>query len=473
MTRRGQTTLASLALVIACSTTLALRPPGEAPGAGTADADPAAGPIADEPASRRPTPFRAADLAAGEEAAALPAVLLARLPVTRAALALPVRPPEGIPGAEAGGSSRGRLYELVPASELPAGLAGPLRVEYSLDAELTERVFGVLERGRVELGHVIVLEPASGRVLAYASTDIERFPPTRTYPAASLVKVITAAAALERDPERARLPCRFQGSPYRLTRGRLDPPRSGNTVSLEHALATSNNQCFAQLAVHALGSGPLREAIARFGWLAAPAPGHEAGELLEAGEDRYALGRLGCGLEGCRITPLHAAQLAAVLAHGERVAPRWIDRILDADGREVPLPARGAPRRVVSSERAAELRQMLAETTARGTARSAFRDRRGRPRLGAVRVAGKTGSLSGTDPRGRYEWFTGAAPAERPTIAVAVVVVQSQRWWRSASQIAADVLAEIFCADRSCDGALAERFARASAGGSPGRLAAH
>jgi hypothetical protein len=471
LTRRGQATLAGLGLCIACSATLALRPGGEAPAAAAAALADEQRPVAAAPpegASLFPEPGTAE--ASGAEAAR--AALFARLPVTRAALALPARPPEGSGAeADAAGARRGRLYEMVPASELAPGREGLLRVEYTLDAELTERVFGVLERGHIELGHVIVLEPASGRVLAYASTDIQRFPPTRIYPAASLVKVITAAAALEHDPERARLPCRFQGSPYRLTPARLDPPRRGSTVTLERALATSNNQCFAQLAVHALGFVPLREAIGRFGWLAVPAPGHQAGEM-DAAEDRYAVGRLGCGLEGCRITPLHAAQLAAVLARGERVAPRWIERVLDAEGNEIPLPPPGATRPVLSPERAAELREMLAETTARGTARSAFRDRRGRPRLGSVRVAGKTGSLSGTNPRGRYEWFAGAAPVEHPSVAVAVVVVQSHTWWRSASQIAADVLAEIFCAGRTCGPEQARRFTSAAASSSAGSLAA-
>ena len=35
-------------------------------------------------------------------------------------------------------------------------------------------------------------------------------------------------------------------------------------------------------------------------------------------------------------------------------------------------------------------------------------------KLGDVRVAGKTGNLSGKDPKGRYEWFMGVAPAESP-----------------------------------------------------------
>ena len=93
-------------------------------------------------------------------------------------------------------------------------------------------MFDVLEDARVGLGNVIVMDPNQGRVLAYASTDAVRFPPTRSYPAASLVKVITAAAALDRAPAAARLPCRFNGSPYRLTASRLDPPARGREITL-------------------------------------------------------------------------------------------------------------------------------------------------------------------------------------------------------------------------------------------------
>ena len=124
-------------------------------------------------------------------------------------------------------------------------------------------VFRVLRQGRVELGHAIVMDPKSGRVLAYASTDLERFPPDRAYPAASLVKVITAAAALHHAPEDSQDSCRTVGNPYRLTPSRVDPPPGGRTVSLRRALATSNNQCFAQLAVHHVGRPNLLGAIDR------------------------------------------------------------------------------------------------------------------------------------------------------------------------------------------------------------------
>ncbi len=350
-----------------------------------------------------------------------------------------------------------RLVEFVPVPDGYDDLNGPLRVEYSIDSELTSRIFRILRLGRVKRGHVIVLDPQTGRVLAYASTAPEEFPPTRSYPAASLIKVVTAAAALELVPEEARRPCLFRGSPYRLTASRVRRPRSGREISLRGALATSNNQCFAQLAVGSLGVSAMFSAIDRFGWLDAAALGHDAGSATP-GESDYDLGRLGCGLAGCRITPLHAARLAATLATGEDLEPWWVDRVLDADGQQLELPARDPSQRVMRKELADELRSMLVRTTTRGTARSAFRDRRGRPKLGSIRVSGKTGNLSGTDPKGRYEWFIGTAPAERPSIAIAVLQVHGHLWWMKSSEIASEVLSEIFCEHRQCSAERARRY---------------
>jgi len=404
---------------------------------------------APEPAIPEPAP----DVAAPPQTAALgppPQTVIEHVPVSRRALDLRVTDSTGADqGVASDQDVRGRLYESVSVGSLAKAQRNPIRVEYTLDAELTRAVFKTLDRGRVKYGNVVLLDPATGHVLAYASTDEDHFPPTRNYPAASLVKVITAAAALDVAPEKARLPCRFRGSPYRLTPARIDPPRAGNTVSLERALATSNNQCFAQLAVHAVGQSALMNAISRFGWLEAPAPAHSAGSA-DPGEDRYDFGKLGCGLAGCRITPLHAAQLAATLAHGELVAPRWIESVVDARGTELPLADSVAPRRVVSAGVADALREMLVETTRSGTARRAFRKRNGAALLGPVAVAGKTGSLTGKNPGGRYEWFIGAAPADDPRIAIAVVMVQGDLYWRTASQVAASVLEAVFCQKGVC-----------------------
>jgi hypothetical protein len=383
-----------------------------------------------------------------------PEPVLERLPASREAFAAALASADWMPRPAAPGA---RLWEALPAPADRPDLVTPLRVEYTLDPELTDRVFRLLATSHVDLGHVLVMDPATDELLVYASTDVTRFPPTGTYPAASLIKVVTAAAALEHAPGAAKRPCRFDGSPYRLTPQRVHPPKRGTEVSLSKALATSNNQCFAQLAVNSIGPAGMLDVIRRFGLLEVPAPAHAAGEADDPGEDEFALGRLGCGLAGCRITPLHAARLAGTLADGRLDAPRWMSRVVDGSGRDLPLPAGAESRRVLSETLAASMREMMVETTVRGTARRAFHPR-GRPLIPGVRVAGKTGSLSGRAPAGRYEWFIGVAPAERPRIAVAVVVVQGSVWHRSASQVSAQVFRELFCSESGCSADAVSRW---------------
>jgi len=410
----------------------------EAVGA-TPSAETTAAPREDAPAS--------ASAPAPAARAVVPEAVLAHLPDARDL----VHPAAELRAARAVKASATHPDEPALSELVDGGAAapGPLRVEYTLDPGLTRRVVDLLDQRRVSLAHVIVMDPTDGRVLSYVSSDPEHFPPSRTYPAASLIKVVTAAAALHHDRPRAEQPCHFLGSPYVLTPARINPPRSGQTVTLERALATSNNQCFAQLAVHALGSAAMTDAILRFGFLQPPAPGHEAGHI-EPGTDSYDLGKLGCGLAGTWITPLHAAQLAATLAEGRLVQPRWIARVLDAEGHELALPGQRPARQVMTPGLAAELRGMLVETTESGTARRGFRGRHGESLLGPVRVAGKTGTLNGSDPAGRYEWFAGVAPADDPKVAIAVVVVQQRRWSLHASQIAGEVLADVFCGETGC-----------------------
>lgn len=360
-------------------------------------------------------------------------------------------------------NAQGRLFEKLSLPELGSNR---LQVEYTFDAALAQQVEAILDRAQAEYAHILVSDVKTGRLLAYASTDRTNFPPTRTYPAASLVKVVTTAAAMRHAPDALQRECRYQGSPYRLTPSRVDPPEQGSEISFQRALATSNNQCFAQLAVHAIGAQALIETMRNFGLLAIPAVGHAAGQisLSESGseandaESRYELGELGSGLSGLRITPLHALQLAMTISDGMLREPYWIARVSDTEGRELSLPVLQAPARVLSEEEAARLRAMMVETTQAGTARRAFRARSGHTLLDPVRVAGKTGSLSGTNPSGRYEWFIGAAPAEAPSVAVAVVVVQGNVWLRSASQIAAEVLRELFCPRGVCETEAAQRF---------------
>jgi cell division protein FtsI/penicillin-binding protein 2 len=83
---------------------------------------------------------------------------------------------------------------------------------------------------------------------------------------------------------------------------------------------------------------------------------------------------------------------------------------------------------------------MMELTVSRGTAHGAFFDQAGNAFLPGIAVAGKTGTLTAESPYRGYTWWVGFAPAERPTIAVAALVVNSPRWRIKASYVAREAL---------------------------------
>ncbi len=332
-----------------------------------------------------------------------------------------------------------------------------IEVEYTVDPELEQRIRDVLAARGVALGHVVVMDPASGEVFAYVSTDPVAFPATRAYPTASLMKLVTAAALLRNAPEAVERDCRYVGSPYRLRPDPLEAPSTGWIDPFWRAMAISNNQCFARLAMRDLGEQALLDEMRRAGLLESPAPRHPPGRV-DPIDEPLDVGRLGSGLAGSFVTPLGAARLAALLADGELVRPWWIARIKDAQGDPLLAPGREEPRRVWPSEVVDALRANLVDVTENGTASRAFHDESGAPLLGDVAVAGKTGTLSGTNPEGRYRWFVGLAPADEPRVAIATVVVNDEAPGHGASEVAAAALHRVFCPEGACDPLHAERL---------------
>ncbi|MEM7411000.1 MAG: penicillin-binding transpeptidase domain-containing protein [Myxococcota bacterium] len=384
-------------------------------------------------------------------------------PVTTMALAaalghLPpgVRPPEGtVILREERGTYGPRLIEQLPVTA-PGGGA-PYEIEYTVDPTIDAEMRAVLAEKEVTLGHVILMDPHTGEVFSYVSTDPTVFPATGTYPTASLMKVVTAAAVLQHAPRAAKRNCRWDGNPWIVEEEQLEPPETGGRLdSLADSLAISNNQCFARLAVHDLGEKKLVREMEVAGLFEPPAAHHLPGRVEEI-EDDLALGYLGSGLGGSFVSPMAAARLAALFASGNLVQPYWVARVRDARGQLLANPPHPAPESVWPEPVAHSLRQWMIDVTARGTAKSAFRDEEGVPLLGDIAVAGKTGTLRGTEPEGRYQWFIGLAPAEAPRLAISAVVV-NEEGMSSAAQVAGAALARLFCFEGTCHPARVERL---------------
>src|SRR5215469_13478334 len=149
MLLRGWLTLIGLTAILSVFATVLAR--GVYAGSPSGQAAPPAPP---PPAAQSATPDVAlAPPSAEPPPSPIPAEVLAHLPVAR---------------------DEEALFELLPSPPGEAAIASPLKVEYTFDPRLTRRIFDLLSEQGVHLANIVVMDPATGRLLAYVSTDTQR-----------------------------------------------------------------------------------------------------------------------------------------------------------------------------------------------------------------------------------------------------------------------------------------------------------
>jgi cell division protein FtsW (lipid II flippase) len=269
------------------------------------------------------------------------------------------------------------------------------------------------------------------------------------YPPGSTFKVVTALAALRKDPGLATrtFECKLlpDGRTGNRVRGRLvrdDPTvtRPHGTVNLDKGIRHSCNAYFAQLATYGVGSEALLKTAQLFG---IPVARPNTARALET-----ALPQAAYGQGQVIATPLQMARVAATVAdQGRMPEVRWIQaeegarRLQPATtpsagtGAAGAAPAGAAPAMPVLDAAETEIiaRAMRGVVT-EGTA-AAF--------LSGVQppMAGKTGTAEVQDKRS-HSWFIGFAPfgTGGRRIAVAVIVEHGGYGGRLAAPAAGEIV---------------------------------
>ncbi|HEY7209410.1 MAG TPA: FtsW/RodA/SpoVE family cell cycle protein [Bryobacteraceae bacterium] len=291
---------------------------------------------------------------------------------------------------------------------------------------------------RGEKGAAVVMNAATGDVLAFASwplpsmeapNDDELLDRARygEYPPGSTFKLVTAAAALERDAHAAQRTFRCSrlsdGRVGVVIRGWRRPVRDDvgdrvhGVLDLPQAITVSCNAYFAQLGVSVVGAKALRETAARFGINA----GSEADVKQMLPFAAYGQGTVVA-------TPLEMARVAATIAaQGQMPQGRWVSDI--SDGRTRP------PIAVLQPASAGLLAAAMRSVVTSGTARTAM--------SGAdLAVAGKTGTAQ-LDLGQPHSWFLGFAPYDAPVndrIAFAVIVEHGGYGAKTAAPLARQIV---------------------------------
>jgi penicillin-binding protein A len=205
-----------------------------------------------------------------------------------------------------------------------------------------------------------------------------------------------------------------------------DQHESFGQLTLTQGLAKSVNTVWAQVAER-LGKATVGRYMSRFGFDHKPRLDYPAEEMSASGEylgshllsptsSRVDVGRMGIGQDKLEVTPMQMAQVAAAVANGGRLmTPHLLGRIVDRDGRTVERARAHVQSVVMRPSTAAAVGAMMQAVVREGTGTSA--------QIPGVAVAGKTGTAETQIGAAiNNVWFIAFAPADQPTVAVAVTL---------------------------------------------------
>jgi cell division protein FtsI (penicillin-binding protein 3) len=286
-------------------------------------------------------------------------------------------------------------------------------------------------------GTVIVMDPATGEVLAMATAptfDANAFGEaepdltrnrgvTDVYEPGSVNKVITAAAALEEGVvglrERLWVPDRYQVGDKLFHEAHRHPTMA---MTLTDVIAQSSNVGTIMTAER-LGAERLDRYLRAFGFgeeTGIGFPGEADGILMPRDEWwSTSMGTIPIG-QGIAVTPLQMLSVYATLANeGVRIQPRLIRGTIDEEGGLDPVRT-AEPVRVISQKTARLVTGMLSLAVSGGTGQEA--------QIPGFWVAGKTGTAR-KPLEGELGYseeyvasFMGFAPASDPAIVVAAIL---------------------------------------------------
>ncbi len=330
---------------------------------------------------------------------------------------------------EASGSTR-TLAEAEPKAGAP--------VKTTIDPGLQEATVAALA-GR--LGGIAVLDTRNGDVRALAGYAF-----SAPQPPGSTFKMITTAAALQKGV--VSLEDEFEIVDGVNVGGRFIENANGEFCggTFREAFAESCNADFAPLGPE-IGNDELVEAAERFGFnspptlyteqIVAEVEPQESTIPEQIGEE-VDLGVTAIGQGEVLATPLQMASVAQTIANGGVRQPTSV-----VANRK--LRPEMEPERVMSKQIADELTELMIGVVAGGTGSAAA--------IAEAQVAGKTGTAELGPKPGEEEaenpeqikdaWFAAFAPAEKPRLAVSVLLIEAEA---AGGEVAAPAAAEVLSA---------------------------
>lgn len=325
-----------------------------------------------------------------------------------------------------------------------------VKVQFTLESEIQKYVLKVFKRYKPDYGAFVALDAETGEVLALQSYsrkphEMGNLALRASFPAASIFKIVTAAAAVDKGKASADTVIPYNGGNYTLFKRNVYHDRKNRWtryMSLKEAFGRSINTVFGKLGLFYVGHEYLKEYAVRFGFNSE----HQSdipfdnGLALIADENEWSIAETASGYtRKTLMSPVQGALIAsAVINDGVVMEPYFVRHVQEPEGDIVYRPTQKVASVPMDVETADELRHMMSETVKRGTARGAFRPIFKKSRYKGIEIGGKTGSLTGNNPRGKTDWFVGYVkfPGTSRKIAIASLTVHEKFWRVKSAYIA-------------------------------------
>ncbi|MDM8550889.1 penicillin-binding transpeptidase domain-containing protein [Desulfobacterales bacterium HSG2] len=308
-----------------------------------------------------------------------------------------------------------------------------LHVETTIDPLLQNFIMEKMDTTTSRHIGIVAMDPYSGRVLSMVGFDRED--PNNNpcvdsiFPAASVFKIVTAAAAIEKCGFESDTKVTYSGRKHTLYKSQLKKKtrRRLKSITLRDSFAQSINPVFGKIGIHELGKTALEEYADAFGFnqdidFEIPL----APSVFSISDETYHWAEVASGFNReTTISPLHGALIAsAILNQGQMIEPVIIDEVRDEKGDAVYQGDMVPFNRAITPDASDIMNELMQATIKSGTCRKMFRGYRRDPVLSKLTIGGKSGTISSKDRKSRYDWFVGfAEEKDGPEKIVTAIVV--------------------------------------------------
>ena len=315
-----------------------------------------------------------------------------------------------------------------------------LTVEIPLDSVLQKYILSLLRRSQTSQAAVVVLRPKTGQILAMADYDKhgkrqkENLCLKADFPAASLFKIVSAAAAIEaRDFTPAKTVV-FRGMKHTLYNSQLRQRegRYSRKTSFSKAFAGSINPVFGKIGIYDLGGELIAEYADKFLFnQEVPFDLPLAMSSIRIPTDDFGLAEIASGFnKRTLISPLHISLITAAVANnGIMIGPWLVRRIKDESGRVLYRARLSRMGRAIEDDTARQLKMLMVDTASHGTCHKAFLPLRRKRLFRDIELGAKTGTINDQHDQYKYDWVTAyALPKQRDKeICITVLAIHGEK----------------------------------------------